>query len=65
MQSSSVDHAMDVAAQIRSGNVHINGSGPDFGAPFGGYKQSGIGRDNGYQALENYLQVKSTWIKIS
>ena len=32
VQSSSVDHAMDVAAQIRSGNVHINGSGPDFGA---------------------------------
>jgi len=31
----------------------------------GGYKQSGIGRDNGYQALENYLQIKSTWIKIT
>ena len=39
--------------------------GVDSTIPLGGYKQSGIGRDNGYQALENYLQVKSTWIKIS
>ena len=41
VQSGSVDHAVEVASQIRTGNVHINGSGPDFGAPFGGYKQSG------------------------
>ena len=37
----------------------------DSTIPLGGYKQSGIGRDNGYQALDNYLQVKSTWAKIS
>ena len=30
---------------MRTGNVHINGQGPDFGAPFGGYKQSGNGRE--------------------
>ena len=47
VQSGDVEHAKQVAAQIRSGNVHINGAGPDFNAPFGGYKQSGNGREWG------------------
>jgi aldehyde dehydrogenase family protein len=40
VQSSDVDHAVRVASQLRTGNVHINGAGPDFAAPFG---QSGVG----------------------
>jgi aldehyde dehydrogenase (NAD+) len=62
VQSSSVDHAMDVAAQIRSGNVHINGSGPDFGAPFGGYKQSGNGREWGELGFEEFLETKAVFV---
>ena len=62
VQSSDVDHAMSVAAQIRTGNVHINGSGPDFGAPFGGYKQSGNGREWGELGLEEFLETKAVFI---
>ncbi|MCH8258268.1 MAG: aldehyde dehydrogenase family protein [Proteobacteria bacterium] len=62
VQSSDVDHAMSVAAQIRTGNVHINGSGPDFGAPFGGYKQSGNGREWGELGFEEYLETKAVFI---
>ena len=62
VQSSSVDHAMDVAAQIRSGNVHVNGSGPDFGAPFGGYKQSGNGREWGELGFEEFLETKAVFV---
>jgi aldehyde dehydrogenase (NAD+) len=62
VQSGSVDHAVKVAAQIRSGNVHINGSGPDFGAPFGGYKQSGNGREWGELGFEEFLETKAVFI---
>src|SRR6185369_584421 len=47
VQSGSIDHARKVAARIRAGNVHINGAGADFSQPFGGYKQSGNGREWG------------------
>ncbi len=59
VQSGSVDHAVEVARQIRTGNVHINGSGPDFGAPFGGYKQSGNGREWGEPGFEEFLETKA------
>lgn len=59
VQSSNVDHAMDVARQMRTGNVHINGAGPDFGAPFGGYKQSGNGREWGEFGFEEFLETKA------
>ena len=36
----------------------------DTTIPLGGVKQSGIGRDNSYHALDNYVQIKSTWIKL-
>ncbi|MDP6620623.1 MAG: aldehyde dehydrogenase family protein, partial [Nitrospinota bacterium] len=45
VQSSDLDHANSVARRLRTGSVHVNGAGPDFGAPFGGYKQSGNGRE--------------------
>jgi aldehyde dehydrogenase (NAD+) len=62
VQSGSVDHAMEVAAQIRSGNVHVNGSGADFNAPFGGYKQSGNGREWGELGLEEFLETKAVFV---
>ena len=52
-------HALKVAARLRTGNVHINGAGPDFGAPFGGYKQSGNGREWGQEGFEEFLEVKA------
>ena len=52
-------HAEQIARQIRTGNVHINGAGPDFAAPFGGYKQSGNGREWGVEGFEEFLEVKA------
>ncbi len=52
-------HAVDVARQIRTGNVHVNGAGPDFNAPFGGYKRSGNGREWGEDGLQEFLETKA------
>ena len=57
--SGSPERAMSVARRIRSGNVHVNGAGPDFNAPFGGYKQSGNGREWGQHGLEEFLETKA------
>jgi aldehyde dehydrogenase (NAD+) len=57
--SGSPDRAKRVAARLRTGNVHINGAGPDFAAPFGGYKQSGNGREWGQFGFEEFLEVKA------
>jgi aldehyde dehydrogenase (NAD+) len=54
------DRAAAVAARIRTGTVSVNGAlwyGPDV--PFGGYKQSGIGREMGRAGFEEYLEIKS------
>ena len=53
------EHAQSVARQLRTGNVHLNGAGPDFSAPFGGYKQSGNGREWGIEGFEEFLEVKA------
>jgi aldehyde dehydrogenase (NAD+) len=53
------EHAKRIARQIRTGQVEINGGAFNPLAPFGGYKQSGHGRELGQFALEEYLQVKS------
>ncbi len=54
-----VDHAMRVARRLRTGQVDINGARFNPGAPFGGYKQSGNGRELGRHGLEEFLLVKS------
>ena len=59
VQSGDAERARRVAAQIRAGNVHINGAQLNFNAPFGGYKQSGNGREWGEQGLEEFLETKS------
>jgi aldehyde dehydrogenase (NAD+) len=51
--------ARRVAARLRTGNVHLNGAGADFTAPFGGYKQSGNGREWGEFGFEDFLEVKA------
>lgn len=57
--SKDLDHARKVARRLRSGNVIINGGGFNMMAPFGGYKQSGNGREHGPYALDDYLEIKS------
>jgi len=61
-----INKAHLIAKGLRAGSVFINNyeDGVDTTVPAGGYKQSGIGRDNSYHALENYVQVKTTWIKL-
>jgi aldehyde dehydrogenase (NAD+) len=53
------ERARSVAKRIRSGNVHINGARVDFGGCFGGYKQSGNGREWGEAGLEEFLELKA------
>jgi acyl-CoA reductase-like NAD-dependent aldehyde dehydrogenase len=57
--SADEERALRVARRIRTGQVEINGGVFNPLAPFGGYKQSGHGRELGRHALEEYLQVKS------
>jgi aldehyde dehydrogenase (NAD+) len=57
--SADVDHAMQVARRIRTGQVDINGARWNPLAPFGGYKRSGLGREYGEFGLEEYLQIKA------
>ena len=55
-----LERAKRVARRIRTGTMMINGGmwyGPDV--PFGGYKQSGLGRENGVAGFEEYLEVKA------
>jgi aldehyde dehydrogenase (NAD+) len=52
-------HAEKIARQIRTGMVHINGAGPDFSSPFGGYKKSGNGREWGLEGFEEFLETKA------
>ncbi len=57
--SGSADRARAMARRIRTGNVHVNGAGADFNAPFGGYRQSGNGREWGPLGFEEYLETKA------
>ncbi len=57
--SSDVERARRVAKRIRAGNVHINNARVDFAGSFGGYKQSGNGREWGEAGLEEFLELKS------
>ena len=59
VSSGDLEHARRVAKRIRSGNVHINNARIDFGGCFGGYKQSGNGREWGEAGLEEFLELKA------
>jgi aldehyde dehydrogenase (NAD+) len=61
VSSGNLDRARRVAARLRTGMVHINGASLDAMAPFGGYKQSGNGREWGAEGIEEFLEVKSIY----
>jgi aldehyde dehydrogenase (NAD+) len=57
--SSDIERSRRIARRIRAGMVHLNGSRGDTAAPFGGYKQSGNGREWGQFGFEEFLEIKS------
>ena len=59
VSSGDPEKALAIARRLRAGTVHLNGAMGDVAAPFGGYKQSGNGRDWGKYGFEEYLEVKS------
>ena len=59
VHSRDIDHARQVAARIQAGYISINNAGLDLNAPFGGYKQSGNGREFGDHAFMEFLELKS------
>ena len=59
LQTEDKEKAKRVAKKLRSGCVYINGNGADPGTPFGGFRQSGNGREGGVWGLEEYLEVKT------
>jgi aldehyde dehydrogenase (NAD+) len=64
--SASLEHALAVARRVRTGSMSVNGGAP-YGAdlPFGGYKHSGVGRQNGTAGFDQYLEIKSlAWPKV-
>jgi acyl-CoA reductase-like NAD-dependent aldehyde dehydrogenase len=60
-----IDVALSAARRLRAGSVWVNNfDEADITMPFGGYKESGIGRDKSLHAIEKYTELKATWIKI-
>lgn len=59
VQSGDQSRAQRVVRRLRAGMVHINGASRPYGSPFGGYKQSGNGREGGKWGLEDFLEVKA------
>jgi len=60
-----LDTALSTARRLRAGSVWVNNfDESNITVPFGGYKQSGIGRDKSLHAIDKYTELKSTWIKI-
>ena len=61
-----VQKAHRFAAALQAGTIWINTWGDtDAASPFGGYKQSGHGREMGKEAIDLYTEVKSVWLKIN
>jgi len=61
VSSGDLEHARSVASRLKTGMVHINGAPLDSMAPFGGYKQSGNGREWGKYGMEEFLEIKSIY----
>jgi aldehyde dehydrogenase (NAD+) len=59
VQSEDIDHARQVASRIRAGNVHLNDGAGGFDVPFGGFKQSGNGREWGHHGFADFLEIKA------
>ncbi len=64
--TSNISKAHSVARALRAGTVHVNSyDEDDITVPFGGFKQSGNGRDKSLHALEKYTELKTTWIRLT
>jgi gamma-glutamyl-gamma-aminobutyraldehyde dehydrogenase/4-guanidinobutyraldehyde dehydrogenase/NAD-dependent aldehyde dehydrogenase len=60
-----INKALGVARALRAGTVHVNQyDEDDITVPFGGFKQSGVGRDKSLHAFDKYTETKTTWIRI-
>lgn len=59
VQSADIERARKVASRIRAGNIHLNGASGGTDVPFGGYKQSGNGREWGAHGFTDYLEIKA------
>jgi aldehyde dehydrogenase (NAD+) len=59
VHSGNIENARRVASKIRTGMIHINGAARDMFAPFGGYKQSGNGREWGREGFKEFLETKA------
>jgi aldehyde dehydrogenase (NAD+) len=59
VQSSDPEHALAVARRMRTGRVVLNGAEQDFAASFGGYKQSGNGREWGEAGFDEFIELKA------
>ena len=59
VQTGDLERAIRIATRLRAGSVRINGGSVNYGSPFGGYKQSGNGREGGTMGLEEYLETKT------
>jgi aldehyde dehydrogenase (NAD+) len=59
LQTGDPERAERVAAKLHAGAVHINGGGFEYGSPFGGYKQSGNGREGGIMGIEDFQEIKT------
>ncbi len=66
MWTKDIQRAHRVAHALRAGTIWVNSYRTlSFNAPFGGYKQSGIGRENGLESVNEYTQTKTVWIELS
>jgi aldehyde dehydrogenase (NAD+) len=61
-----IRRAHRVAHAVRAGNIWINSYRTlSFNTPFGGYKMSGIGFENGFESVREYTQTKAVWVELS
>jgi len=59
VHSANLENARRVAARLRTGMIHLNGAARDLHAPFGGYRQSGNGREWGREGFKEFLELKA------
>lgn len=59
--SADPERAYATARRVRAGSLTVNGMVVDIEMPFGGFKQSGVGREGGIEGLENYLETKTIY----
>ena len=62
----SIRRAIELSKRLQAGTVWVNMyRALSYSTPFGGYKQSGLGRENGQEAIREYLQTKTVWLSTS